>query len=247
MPAALNGIVGSKPSLGALSASGVVPACRTLDTVSIFARDVAGAFFVYREAIAFDERDAYSHAFREPALSAFPSRIRLGVPRPDQLQFFDDKDAATAFLQDVALAKSLGARIVEFDFEPFAEVARALYDGPWVAERYAAVKTLIESNPEAFHAVTREIIESARNSTRLRPSRRSIGSPTGSGKRVAAWSDFDVMLVPTMPRFYTVAEVEADPVGSIPSSGPTPISSTCSICAQLLFLPAFEATVCRRA
>ena len=87
VPAALNGIVGLKPSLGALSASGVVPACRTLDTISIFARDVGDAFFVYREAIAFDERDAYSRAFREPALSAFPSGIRLGVPRPDQRQF----------------------------------------------------------------------------------------------------------------------------------------------------------------
>ncbi len=212
VPAALNGIVGLKPSLGALSASGVVPACRTLDTVSIFARDVADAFFVYREAIAFDERDAYSRAFREPALSAFPSGIRLGVPRLDQLQFFDDKDAATAFSQDVALAKSLGARIVEFDFEPFAEVARALYDGPWVAERYAAVKTLIESNPEAFHPVTRAIIESARKFDAVAAFEAFYRLADRKRQTSRAWSDFDVMLVPTMPRFYTVAEVEADPV-----------------------------------
>ena len=212
VPAALNGIVGLKPSLGALSASGVVPACRTLDTLSIFARDVGDAFFVYREAIAFDERDAYSRAFREPALSAFPSGIRLGVPRPDQLQFFDDKDAATAFSQDVALAKSLGARIVEFDFEPFAEVARALYDGPWVAERYAAVKTLIESNPEAFHPVTRAIIESARKFDAVAAFEAFYRLADRKRQTSRAWSDFDVMLVPTMPRFYTVAEVEADPV-----------------------------------
>ena len=212
VPAALNGIVGLKPSLGALSASGVVPACRTLDTLSIFARDVADAFFVYREAIAFDERDAYSRAFREPALSAFPSGIRLGVPRLDQLPFFDDKDAATAFSQDVALAKSLGARIVEFDFEPFAEVARALYDGPWVAERYAAVKTLIESNPEAFHPVTRAIIESARKFDAVAAFEAFYRLADRKRQTSRAWSDFDVMLVPTMPRFYTVAEVEADPV-----------------------------------
>src|SRR5271168_3087791 len=90
VPAALNGIVGLKPSLGALSTSGVVPACRTLDTVSIFARDVADAFTVFQRAIAFDEGDAYSRTFPQPALSAFPSGIRLGVPRPDQRQFFDD-------------------------------------------------------------------------------------------------------------------------------------------------------------
>jgi allophanate hydrolase len=212
VPAALNGIVGLKPSLGALSASGVVPACRTLDTISIFARDVGDAFFVYREAIAFDERDAYSRAFREPALSAFPSGIRLGVPRPDQRQFLDDKDASTAFSQDVALAKSLGARIVEFDFEPFAEVARALYDGPWVAERYAAVKPLIETNPEAFHPVTRAIIESARKFDAVAAFEAFYWLADQKRKTGRVWAEFDAMLVPTMPRFYTVAEVEADPV-----------------------------------
>jgi allophanate hydrolase len=212
VPAALNGIVGLKPSLGALSASGVVPACRTLDTISIFASDVTDAFSVYREAIAFDERDAYSRSFREPALSAFPSGIRFGVPRPDQLQFFDDKDASTAFSQDLRLAQSLGARIVEFDFEPFAEVARMLYDGPWVAERYAAVKSLIETNPEALHPVTRAIIEGARKFDAVAAFEAFYRLADRKRQTSRAWPEFDVMLVPTMPRFYTVAEVEADPV-----------------------------------
>ena len=212
VPAALNGIVGLKPSLGALSTSGVVPACRTLDTVSIFAGDVADAFMAFREAIAFDERDAYCRSFREPSLSAFPSGIRLGVPRPDQLQFFDDKDASAAFSQDLRLAQSLGARIVEFDFEPFAEVARMLYDGPWVAERYAATKPLIETNPEALHPVTRAIIESARKFDAVAAFEAFYRLADRKRRTSRAWSEFDAMVVPTMPRFYTVAEVEADPV-----------------------------------
>ena len=146
VPAAFNGIVGLKPSLGALSTSGVVPACRTLDTISIFARNVADAFTVFQAACAFDEADAYCRPFPHAALSALPSGIRLGVPRTDQRQFFDDAAAADAFSRDIQLAASLGARIVEFDFEPFAEVAQALYEGPWVAERYAATKPLIEHN-----------------------------------------------------------------------------------------------------
>src|SRR6202044_1859299 len=81
VPAALNRIVGLKPSLGALSASGVVPACRTLDTISVFAHDVADAFTVYQQACAFDEADAYSRSFPRPSLSAFPSGFRLGGPR----------------------------------------------------------------------------------------------------------------------------------------------------------------------
>ncbi|HEX9167511.1 MAG TPA: allophanate hydrolase [Roseiarcus sp.] len=212
VPAALNGIVGLKPSLGAFSTSGVVPACRTLDTVSIFARDVADAFTVFHEAIAFDERDPYSRAFHEPALSALASGIRLGVPRSDQLQFFDDKEASATFSRDLRRVQSLGASVVEFDFEPFAEVARMLYDGPWVAERYAATKPLIESNPDALHPVTRAIIESARKFDAVAAFEALYRLAERKRRTSHAWSEFDVMLVPTMPRFYTVAEVEADPV-----------------------------------
>jgi allophanate hydrolase len=212
VPAAFNGIVGLKPSLGALSTSGVVPACRTLDTISIFARDVADAFAVYQEAWAFDERDAYGRSFPPPALSAFPSGFRLGVPRPDQRQFFDDSDASAAFSRDLQLIESLGARIVEFDFEPFAEVARALYEGPWVAERYAATKPLIESNPDALLPVTRAIIEGARKFDAVAAFEAFYRLADQKRKTSRVWSEFDAMVVPTAPRLYTIAEVEADPI-----------------------------------
>jgi allophanate hydrolase len=212
VPAAFNGIVGLKPSLGALSTSGVVPACRTLDTISIFARDVADAFAVYQEAWAFDERDAYCRSFPPPALSAFPSGFRLGVPRPDQRQFFDDSDASAAFSRDLQLIESLGARIVEFDFEPFAEVARALYEGPWVAERYAATKPLIESNPDALLPVTRAIIEGARKFDAVAAFEAFYRLADQKRKTSRVWSEFDAMVVPTAPRLYTIAEVEADPI-----------------------------------
>jgi allophanate hydrolase len=212
VPAALNGIVGLKPSLGALSASGVVPACRTLDTISVFALNVADAFAVFQATCAFDEKDAYARAFPPPALSALPGGIRLGVPRADQRQFFDDANASAAFSRDLQLAQSLGAQIVEFDFEPFAEVARALYEGPWVAERYAAVKSLIESNPEALHPVTRAIIEGARKFDAVAAFEAVYRLADQKRKTSRVWSEFDAMLVPTAPRVYTVAEVEADPV-----------------------------------
>src|SRR6202795_71623 len=162
VPAALNGIVGLKPTLGALSASGMVPACRTLDTISIFALDVADAFRVFEAAAAFDPADAWSRPFPSPARSGWPKGFRLGVPRRDQLEFFGDKEAEAAFARDVAAAQALGAKVVEFDIEPFAEVARLLYEGAWVAERYAATKPLIEKDPGALHPVTRAIIEGAR-------------------------------------------------------------------------------------
>ena len=101
VPAALNGIVGLKPSLGALSATGVVPACRTLDTISVFALNVPDAFAVFQTAFGFDDRDAYSRSFAFPSLSAVPNGLRLGAPRPDQRKFFGDAEAEAAFSRDL--------------------------------------------------------------------------------------------------------------------------------------------------
>jgi len=212
VPAALNGIVGLKPSLGALSATGVVPACRTLDTISVFALNVPDAFAVFQAAFGFDHRDAYSRSLASPSLSAVPNGLRLGAPRPDQRKFFGDKEAEAAFSRDLQAIESLGARVVEFDFEPFAEVARLLYEGPWVAERYAATKPLIESNPDALHPVTRAIIEGARKFDAVSAFEAFYRLAGLKARTKRAWSDFDVMLVPTAPRYYMVAEVEADPV-----------------------------------
>ncbi len=212
VPAAMNGVVGLKPSLGILSATGVVPACRTLDTVSIFAFDVADAFAVFQAAAGFDERDAYARRFPRPELSGLPPRLRIGVPRADQLQFFGDAEAEAAFARDVKSVAALGLRTVEFDFEPFAAVARLLYEGPWVAERYAATKALIETAPDAFHPVTRAIIEGARKYDAVAAFEAFYKLADRRRATERAWADFDVMLVPTMPRAYTIAEVLADPV-----------------------------------
>ncbi|HTR13304.1 MAG TPA: allophanate hydrolase [Roseiarcus sp.] len=211
-PAALNGIVGLKPSLGALSASGVVPACRTLDTVSIFALDVADAFAAFEVACGYDEKDVWSRPFPPPAFSAVPNGLRLGVPRADQLEFFGDAEAEAAFARDLKLADALGLSLVEFDFAPFAEVAKLLYEGPWVAERYAATKPLIEKDPGALHPVTRAIIEAGGKYDAVAAFEAFYKLADLKRRTQGAWSAFDAMLVPTIPRPYTVAEVEADPI-----------------------------------
>ena len=211
VPAAFNGVVGLKPTLGRLSASGLVPACRTLDTISIFALGVADAFAAFEAAAGFDPADAYSKPSPAPRLLAPPPRFIVGAPRPAQRRFFGDDEAERAYAADLDKLADLGAKIVEFDFEPFAAVARLLYEGPWVAERYAATKVLIEGNPGALHPVTRAIIEGALKhdavacfeaAYRLQDLRRATA---------AAWDGFDVMALPTVPRFYTRAEVEAEP------------------------------------
>jgi allophanate hydrolase len=247
VPAALNGIVGLKPSLGALSTSGVVPACRTLDTVSIFALGVADAFAVFQAAHGYDESDTYSRHLPLPVLSALPTNLRIGVPRAGQRQFFDDQEAEAAFARDIAAAVSLGARLVEFDFELFAEVARLLYEGPWVAERYAATKPLIESDPSALHPVTRAIVEGARRFDAVAAFEAFYRLADLKRRTERVWSDFDAMLVPTIPRDTRLPRSRSIRSGSIPVSGPTPTSSTSSTSVPSPLRPACAATACRRA
>jgi allophanate hydrolase len=211
VPAALNGIVGLKPSLGALSTSGVVPACRTLDTISIFALTVGDAFAAFQIAAGYDAADAYSKPYPQPRLAS-PPRLRIGAPRAGQLVFFGDGEAERAFAADLERLTALGTEIVEFDISPFFEVARLLYEGPWVAERYAATKRLIESRPDTLLPVTRKIIEGARNFDAVATFEAIYKLAALRRASEAAWRAFDVMAVPTMPRFYTRAEVEADPI-----------------------------------
>jgi allophanate hydrolase len=212
VPAALNGIVGLKPTLGAISTSGVVPACRTLDTVSIFASTVGDAFAAFEIAAAYDAADPYAKPLAAPRLVPSPPRFRVGAPRPGQRVFLGDAEAERAFAADLGKLAALGAEIVEFDIEPFFEVARSLYEGPWVAERYSASKRLIGSRPDTLLPITRKIIEGARNFNAVATFEAFYQLAALRRTSEAAWSAFEVMAVPTMPRFYTRAEVEADPV-----------------------------------
>jgi allophanate hydrolase len=212
VPAALNGIVGLKPSLGALSTTGVVPACRTLDTISIFALTVGDAFAAFQIAAGYDPADDYSRPLAAPRLASPPARLRIGAPRAGQRLFFGDAEAERAFAADLERLAALGAEIVEFDISPFFAVARLLYEGPWVAERYAATKPLIETRPEALLPVTRKIIEGARDFDAVAAFEATYKLAALRRASEAAWRGFEVMAVPTMPRFYTRAEVEADPI-----------------------------------
>ena len=151
VPAGLSNIVGLKPSLGLVSTAGVVPACRTLDCVSVFALTVDDAFAALAAMAGPDPADPYARPRPLGAPGAVPAGLRIGVPMPGQRLFFGDKVSAAAYEAALADLAGLGAAIVEIDIEPFYETARLLYDGPWVAERYISVRSLIASAPEAMH------------------------------------------------------------------------------------------------
>jgi allophanate hydrolase len=208
----LNNIVGLKPSLGLISTSGLVPACRTLDCISIFSLTVDDAMTALQAVAGLDRADPYSRDRPLAQLAAFPPGLKLGVPRSGQLIFFGDKASEQAYADALKRWTSLGATLIEFDIEPFYETARLLYEGPWIAERYLVIRDLLASSPDAIHPVTREItLPGAQISAadtfaalyRLQALRR-IAELTFVG--------LDAIVLPTAPTAYSTAQVLANPI-----------------------------------
>lgn len=210
VPAGFNNIVGLKPTKGWLSTAGVVPACRTLDCVSIFALTVADAELVADVAGGFDERDPYSRKMPAGASLPWPRAPKLAIPAT--LEFFGDTQAATVFDDAVRALKATGAEVEAIDFAPFNELAALLYQGPWVAERFAAVEDLWKQTPDVINPVVRGIVEQAANYSALDAFKAEYRRAELTRQIHQALAGFDALVVPTSPSIYTIAQLQADPV-----------------------------------
>ncbi|MFK7746101.1 MAG: allophanate hydrolase [Roseobacter sp.] len=212
VPAALNNIVGLKPSLGALSATGVVPACRTLDTISIFAQSVTDAYAVFDVACSYDAADAYAKPLVAGPLSAPPQGLTVGVPTPQTRKFFGDDAQSAMFDAAIERLVGFGAQIVEVDFEPLYAVAEMLYEGAWVAERYTVVQDLMAQDPTALHPTTQHIIGAAQKLSAADAFRGMYRLKELAAIANKALAGIDLLCVPTIPTFYTLDDLETDPV-----------------------------------
>lgn len=208
IPAACNGIVGLKPTRGWLSLTGVVPACQSLDCVAVFAATVGDAAAVLQAAAAFDPQDPYAR----PAEHRGPRVVRtLGIPHPEQLEFFGNPDTERLFREATQCLASQVA-LIPVDIAPLLTAARLLYEGPWVAERYEAIRDLIETRPEVLHPVTRAIIEPARNLKTIDAFRALHELETLRRAADPLWKVIDALMLPTFGTLYPIAELERDPV-----------------------------------
>ena len=212
VPAGLNNICGLKPSLGLVSTHGVVPACRSLDCVSVFALTAEDALAALAVMAGRDDEDATSRPLALGQLGGLPPRLRLGVPRPADLTYFGDTRAQASFAAALDFARRLGAETVEIELTPFLETARLLYDGAWVAERTAAVGEFIASHPGDVHPITRTIIEEGMQRSAVDAFRGFYRLAELRALTARTWTRIDAMMVPTAPAAYTVAEVVADPI-----------------------------------
>jgi allophanate hydrolase len=218
VPAMFNNLIGLKPTRGVLSTNGVVPACRTLDCVSIFAETAHDAALVLDVAQGYDPRDAYSRrpasgdgAAPWSAATGDARSFRFGVPRQSDLEFYGDEQNPALYVAAVEALRELGGEEVEFDLGPFLEVAQLLYRGPWVAERYTVVEALMESGAELDPTVA-TIIGKARGISAADAFRGAYALEELRSKVRPLWDRLDLLLLPTAPRTYTHAEIAEAPI-----------------------------------
>jgi allophanate hydrolase len=208
VPAAFNNLVGLKPTRGLVSTAGVVPACRSLDCVSVFARTANRALQVLDAMRGFDPEDPYSrHPEARPLGEGGAPALRVAVP--SALEFYGDAGYERLFAR--ALDR-LGGRRVPVDFAPFLAAQKLLYDGPWVAERTAQLDEFIRSHGEHMHPVTRELIAGGARYSAVDTFRAQHRLAALRRETEPVWAAADVLVVPGAPTIYRRAEVEADPI-----------------------------------
>ncbi|MGH8762454.1 MAG: allophanate hydrolase [Nitrosospira sp.] len=212
VPAAFNNIIGYKPTKGWLSTHGVVPACRSLDCVSIFAQTVADAERILAVSARYDDEDIYSRQRGKHGFDFGAQPFRFGIPRKEQLQFFGNHEGERLFNAAAASLRTLGGESVEIDLAPFLEAARLLYEGPWVVERYAAIQQFFELHSDQVIAPVREIIAGAQQYSaadvfyglyHLRRLKRQADR---------TWETVDCLLTPTAGTIYTIQAMREDPI-----------------------------------
>lgn len=215
VPAGFNNIVGLKPTRGMLSTHGLVPACRSLDCISVFALNVADAAQVAKLCAGFDARDPYARVEAErwdPSPYAPPPQFRVGIPNSEHL-VLPDASARHAFARALDGVAALGGRASELSFEVFNDTAALLYDGPWVAERLEATGKLFQESPEVLHPVLRSVLDKATGYRALDAYRAQAKLASLRRQCQALFAQLDLLVVPTTSIFPTVAQVHADPLG----------------------------------
>ncbi len=212
VPAGCTNTVGLKPAPGQLSTEGVVPACRTLDCISIFALTAEDARFVFEVARErpFPEDPV---PFPEPSFAGKGRPFTFALPREEDLEFCGDADQARLFAESVMHLEKLGGRRRPIDFRAFRDVAVMLYEGPWLAERYAGLESFLREHAEEVYPITRAILEGG---ARYRAADVFQGKYRLSALRKACLTlleGTDLLVVPTMPTVPLLADVQADSVG----------------------------------
>ena len=212
VPAMFHGLLGVKPTLSTVSTRGVVPACKSLDCVSIFATSASDASTVLNVAQGVDRDDAYARAVEAGPASKPIGALRFGVPKKSQLAFFGNDAFAALFDDAVAALVARGASVVEIDFDPFLSVARLLYGGAFVAERHAGIRDFFDSHEDDVHPVVRGIIAGARGYSATDAFAAFDSLKVLRARTLTTWQSIDAIVMPTAGTIYTIDQMLTKPV-----------------------------------
>ncbi len=208
VPAALNGVVGYKPSRGLLSTVGLVPACKSLDCISLMAGCIEDIDRVFEVMVARDDNDAWS---RDPGPRYGGAPIRVGLPPLSELEFFGDDEMRRAHAGFREHLKR-HATIVEVSLEPFLAAGSLLYQGPWVAERLVEFGDFLAAQPDSIHPVVREIFRGGLKYSAVDAFAALQRLQELKAQVARLWRTMDVLVVPTIGTTFTVDEVLARPI-----------------------------------
>lgn len=212
VPAAFNHLVGLKPTKGRWSTRGLVPACRSLDCITVFTSTAADAAKIDDIVAGFDTKDPNSRRQPDHAGEMPGAKFRVGIPAESQLEWFSDTQSAALYKAAVARVVAMGGQAVEIDITPLLNAARLLYEGPWVAERLAAVEDFLAQNPDVFDPTVRTIIEGGRKFSAVDVYRAEYKLRTYQRDAERLWGAVDVLLLPTTPTTYRIDDVLAEPL-----------------------------------
>lgn len=213
IPAAFNNLIGYKPTRGWLSARGIVPACRSLDTPSLFALTAADAARILTISAGHDAADVYSreregHGFNFGKAPHF----RFAIPSKQQLQFFGNDESERLFNEAVVQMQKLGGEAIAIDFQPFLEAARLLYEGPWIAERYAAIQSFFALHSDQIISPVREIIATAKQHSAADAFNGFYQLRRIKQEADQIWANVDCLLTPTAGTIYSIQAMQQDPI-----------------------------------
>jgi allophanate hydrolase len=211
VPAAFNNLIGLKATKGVISTSGVVPACRSLDCVTVFAKDLNSIEDVFKVANAYDEEDIYSRAYEKNEFEE-KAKFSFAIPKKEQLKFFGDEEAKNLFEEAIKKFESLGGKAFEIDYEPFNESANLLYSGPWVVERFIAIKEVITKTPQVVEQTVRKIISGGENINAINYFESEYILKKNRKKAEKLFEEFEFMLTPTTGTIYKIEEVNNNPI-----------------------------------
>ena len=233
VPPALNGIVGFKPSRGLISTVGLVPACRSLDCLSLIGSTVSDLAHVFDVVAAHDRRDPYARMRRRDRLD--PLTLRVGLPPMGELEFFGDEPMRLAHHDARSRVERLFARTMSVPFGPFLAAGELLYQGPWVAERLTEFGAFVAAHPGSVLPVIREILDGAAaySAVDVFAAEHRLGEL--KAEVAALWEDMDLLVLPALGTTFTTDEVLADPIATNTALGHyTHFGNLLDLCAAVV-------------